>query len=134
MVPTCLRTPALSRVSTATTPPLENAFLNQEYAYEGINSLKMFGCFCSDFNGNGAVSTYTLNAEPGQVYRVTAQMLNPDFDSIVGTSSWGGMKIEFKNANQVAPARLIFYRDGVAHNQFDIVMTQEIAEIGRAHV
>ena len=78
-----------------------NAFLNQEYAFEGINSLKMFGCFCGDYNGNGAVSTYTLNANPGQVYRVTAQMLNPDFDSIVGTGSWGGMKIEFKNAKGV---------------------------------
>ncbi len=78
-----------------------NAFLNQEYAYEGINSLKMFGCFCGDFNGNGAVSTYTMSADPGQVYRVTAQMLNPDFDSIVGTGSWGGMKIEFKNAKGV---------------------------------
>mmetsp|Transcript_9518 Transcript_9518/g.22429 ORF Transcript_9518/g.22429 Transcript_9518/m.22429 type:complete len:726 (-) Transcript_9518:94-2271(-) len=37
----------------------------------------------------------------------------------------------FYTENSMPPARIIFYRDGVAHNQFDIVMTQEIAAISR---
>ncbi len=88
-----------------------NAFLNQEYSFEGINSLKMFGCFCSDYNGNGAVSLFSIPATPGQIYRVNAQMINPDFDSIAGTGSWGGMKVEFRNAKggviQLAEQRVI---------------------------
>jgi len=31
---------------------------------------------------------------------------------------------KFYDANRCPPERIIFYRDGVAHNQFDIVMTQ----------
>jgi len=31
---------------------------------------------------------------------------------------------KFYDANGCPPQRIIFYRDGVAHNQFDIVMTQ----------
>ena len=38
---------------------------------------------------------------------------------------------EFCKVNNTPPQRIIFYRDGVAHNQFDIVMTQEIAAISR---
>ena len=38
---------------------------------------------------------------------------------------------EFHKVNNRPPQRIIFYRDGVAHNQFDIVMTQEIAAISR---
>ncbi len=76
-----------------------NCFLNQEYAYSGITCLKMYGCFCSDYNGNGAVSTYETPVQPGQVYRVNAWALSPSFDSFLGTGCWGGMKIEFKDAN-----------------------------------
>jgi len=38
---------------------------------------------------------------------------------------------EFYNVTATHPARIIFYRDGVAHNQFEFVMTQEIAAISR---
>ena len=76
-----------------------NASRNIEYAYSGIASLKMFGCFCGDFNGNGATNTYPLSGSPGQIYRLGAQALTPDFDSIVGTGNWCGIKVEFKNAS-----------------------------------
>jgi len=36
---------------------------------------------------------------------------------------------QFKMANGVAPQRIIFYRDGVAHNQFDSVKETEIGQI-----
>jgi len=38
---------------------------------------------------------------------------------------------QFYKANSVPPARIIFYRDGVAHNQFEIVAEQEIGMISR---
>ena len=99
-----------------------NCFLNQEYAYTGFNSLKMYGCFCTDYNGNGAVNTYVTNVEPGQVYRVNAWALSASFDSFLGTSSWGGMKIEFRDsANQIvslAEQRIIEGYD--ADQQLDV--------------
>ncbi len=76
-----------------------NAFRNLEYAESGIASLKMYGCFCSDFNGNGAVNTYALNGASGQIYRIGAQALTASFDSIAGTGNWCGIKLEFKNSS-----------------------------------
>ena len=76
-----------------------NCFLNQEYAYTGITCLKMYGCFCSDYNGNGAVSIYDTPVTPGEIYRVNAFALSGDFDSFQGTGCWGGMKVEFKDAS-----------------------------------
>jgi len=38
----------------------------------------------------------------------------------------------YRNANGVAPQRILFYRDGVAHNQFEIVTEQEVGEIYEA--
>lgn len=88
-----------------------NCFLNQEYSYSGINCLKMFGCFCGDYNGNGAVSIYNVPVTPGQIYRTTAFALMPGFDSFAGTGCWGGMKIEFKDASgaviSIAEQRII---------------------------
>ena len=36
---------------------------------------------------------------------------------------------KFVEINNFPPQRIIFYRDGVAHNQFDIVMTQVRARV-----
>lgn len=74
-----------------------NAFQNSEYASDGFFSLKMFGCFCSEFNAAGGVST-GFPASSGQVYRISADVLTPSFDSIIGTRNWAGIKVEFRNA------------------------------------
>lgn len=76
-----------------------NAFRNLEYAESGIASLKMFGCFCGDFNAAGAYNLYNVNGSSGQVYRVSAQALTASFDSIIGTGNWCGIKVEFKNSS-----------------------------------
>jgi eukaryotic translation initiation factor 2C len=39
---------------------------------------------------------------------------------------------EFVSQNGTPPERIIFYRDGVAHNQFEAVMSQEIGAITKA--
>uniref|UniRef100_A0A7S2BQS4 Uncharacterized protein n=1 Tax=Haptolina brevifila TaxID=156173 RepID=A0A7S2BQS4_9EUKA len=39
---------------------------------------------------------------------------------------------QFKKANDVPPARILFYRDGVAHNQFEAVKAVEVEQIFQA--
>lgn len=75
-----------------------NAFQNSEYAADGFFSLKMFGCFCGEYNAAGGVST-EFPASSGQVYRVNADVLTAGFDSIIGTQNWAGIKVEFRNAS-----------------------------------
>ncbi|MCH2162453.1 MAG: hypothetical protein MK085_11350, partial [Phycisphaerales bacterium] len=79
-----------------------NAFLNNELTYEfSPFALKMFGCFCGDYNGNGAISDPLGGVTPGEVYRVSAYLQNPSWDSVLGTSNWAGFKIEFRDAGDV---------------------------------
>ena len=73
--PNLLQNPSFEKGLDGTYGTFGNAFLNQEYAYSGLNSLKIFGCFCSDYNGNGAYSIYTTPVTAGEIYRVSAQAL-----------------------------------------------------------
>ena len=74
-----------------------NAFLNNELTYDfSPFALKAYGCFCGDFNGNGIVSNPAVEGVVGdQVYRVSGFAQNPNWDSILGTNNWTGIKIEF---------------------------------------
>ncbi|MEE2895277.1 MAG: hypothetical protein VX726_05985 [Planctomycetota bacterium] len=109
--PNILQNPSFESGLDGTYGTFGNAFLNQEYAYSGLNSLKIFGCFCSDYNGNGAYSIYTTPVTAGEIYRVNAQALSASFDSFLGTGCWAGMKIEFTDASggiiSIAEQRII---------------------------
>ena len=76
-----------------------NAYLNNELTYEfSPFALKMFGCFCGDYNGNGAISDSLSGVTAGEVYRVSAYLQNPSWDTVLGTSNWAGFKVEFRDA------------------------------------
>ncbi|MCH2161661.1 MAG: hypothetical protein MK085_07275 [Phycisphaerales bacterium] len=76
-----------------------NAFLESDLTYEfSPFSLKMYGCFCGKYNAAGALSDALSGVTPGEVYRVSAYFQNPSWDSILGTSNWSGVKIEFLDA------------------------------------
>lgn len=88
---------------TKTYATFGNASRNGEFALDSAWSLKMFGCFCSPFNGNGAVSIYDIPVVGGSVYRVGAFALTPSGDNI-RNGSWGGIKVEFKDASNTVIA------------------------------
>lgn len=96
--PNLLQNPGFEDPLAGTYATFGNALRNLEFAETGIASLKMYGCFCAPFNGNGAVNVYPLNGTPSQIYRLGAKALTASFDSIVGTSNWAGIKLEFKNS------------------------------------
>ena len=77
-----------------------NAFANNELTYDfSLFALKLYGCFCSPYNGNGAITAKTIPVTPGVVHRLTAYAHNPSWDSIFGTQNWCGIKVEFRDAS-----------------------------------
>jgi hypothetical protein len=78
---------------TTTWSTFGNGFIDNTITHEfSLFSLKMYGCFCSDYNGNGAISEATIPCTPGEIYRLTGQAYNPSWDSIAGTGNWVGIK------------------------------------------
>lgn len=77
-----------------------NAFANSEVTYEGVGSLKTFGCFCADFNANGVISSDPIPAVAGQIYEINALAMTPSWDSIYGVTNWAAVKAEFRDGNE----------------------------------
>ena len=87
---------------TGTWSTFGNGFIDSTITHEfSLFSLKMYGCFCSAYNGNGAISDTTIPCTPGGIYRLTGQAYNPSWDSIANTGNWVGIKVEFRDANDV---------------------------------
>ncbi|NCF41190.1 MAG: hypothetical protein GWP75_13860, partial [Planctomycetia bacterium] len=101
--PNLLENPGFEVPITKTYATFGNASRNGEFALDSAWSLKMFGCFCSPYNGNGAVSIYDIPVVGGSVYRVGAAALTPAGDQI-RNGSWGGIKVEFKDASNTVVA------------------------------
>ena len=114
--PNVLQNPGFENQLRGTYATFGNSERSSEITHAGSGfALKTFGCFCSDYNGNGAVSLYSIPVSAGEVYRVGAFAFTPDFDSLAGTNNWSGIKVEFKNAGgsvvSIAEQRILVGND-----------------------
>ncbi|MEM8782467.1 MAG: glycoside hydrolase family 16 protein [Planctomycetota bacterium] len=71
----------------------QNVSANDQLAYDGEHSLKLFGRFRNEPNTSGAFQNVAVTE--GTTVDFTAQAITPSFDSIAGTDNAALMKIEF---------------------------------------